>query len=238
MSDIRANELPKKFYSAATVEPEEGGHGVRLDGRPLRTPGRRALVVPHLNVASSIAAEWQGQGERIDPATMPVTRLVNTVIDGVLDDPSAVRAELRQYAETDLLFYRADAPDALVLRQTERWDPVLRWAETHAGGLFLTTSGVMHVAQPAETLAAMGRRLDREKDAFALAALHQMTTLTGSLLLALAVRERHLDPAEAWTLAHLDEDWNIEQWGADAEAEARRTARWADMRAAAELATA
>ncbi len=237
MSDNRRTELPKRFYTTVSVEPDAGGHGVRLDGRAVRTPGRRALVVPSASVAQAIAAEWDRQGQRIDPATMPVTRLVNTTIDGILDDPSAVRAELKRYAETDLLFYRADAPEALVARQAENWDPVLRWAEAHVGGLFLTATGVMHVAQPAKTLAAVGRRLDREDDAFVLAALHQMTTLTGSLLLAVAVREGRLEAGTAWALAHVDEDWNIEQWGADEEAAARREARWQDMNAAAQLAT-
>lgn len=233
MSDLRPASLPKRFYKAVSLGTEANGFSVLLDGKPLRTPGRHPLVVPHERVGTAIATEWDAQTTVIDPATMPLTRLANTVVDGIVENPAPVRDELKRYAETDLLFYRADAPERLVSRQAERWDPVLRWAETQLGGLFQTATGVMHVAQPTETLAAVGSRLDREIDPFVLAGLHQMTTLTGSLILALAVRDRHLEAEEAWALAHLDEDWNIEQWGVDDEASARRGRRFSDMRAAA-----
>lgn len=232
MSELRTSGLPKRFYTSASVAPEESGHAIRLDGRPLKTPGRRTLLVPRKSLAQAIADEWEAQGSHIDPASMPVTRLANTIVDGVVDDPDPVRSELKRYAETDLLFYRADEPVRLADRQAQGWDPVLRWAEARIGGLFLTGTGVMHLPQPAETLAAFGRRLDQEVDPFALGGMHQMASLTGSLILALSVVERHLSAEEAWRLAHIDEDWNIEQWGADEEAEQRRERRFMDMRAA------
>lgn len=236
MSDARTATLPKRFYTTASLAREGDGFSIQLDGRPLRTPGRRPLVVGHEALGAAIVAEWNAQGTQIDPATMPVTRLSNTVVDGIAENPAPVREELKRYAETDQLFYRADAPERLVARQSARWDPVLRWAETRIGGLFQTAVGVMHVEQPPETLAAVASHLDGEGDPFVLAGLHQMTTLTGSLILALGVRERHLGIEDAWDLAHLDEDWNIEQWGADDEAKARRAARFEDMRAAALMA--
>lgn len=236
MSDGRTAGLPKRFYTTASLGRDGDGFSIRLDDRPLRTPGRRPLVLRSETLGRAIVAEWDAQETEIDPATMPVTRLANTVVDGIVDDPAPVREELKRYAETDLLFYRAEGPERLAARQVAGWDPVLRWAETRIGGLFQTATGVMHVGQPQATLAAMAVHLDREADPFVLAGLHQMTTLTGSLLLALGVREGHLRVEDAWALAHLDEDWNIEQWGADDEASARRDRRFGDMRAAALMA--
>ncbi|WP_185985159.1 ATP12 family chaperone protein [Aureimonas mangrovi] len=233
---IENTSLPKRFYKTVSVQPEGEAHAVLLDGRPLKTPGRRSLTLPSAAAAEAVAEEWRGQGERIDPATMPVTRLANTIVDAIADDPSAVREDLKRYAETDLLFYRADGPERLVERQSREWDPVLRWAEERVGALFLTGAGVMHIAQPPESVAAVAALLEARTSGFEIAALHQMTTLTGSLILSLAVIEARLDDVEAWRLAHLDEDWNIEQWGEDAEASARRAARFADMRAAALIA--
>jgi chaperone required for assembly of F1-ATPase len=240
MSDsARSNavELPKRFYETVSVETEDGVYAIRLDGRSVRTPSRRVLVAPSRRIAEIIAAEWRGQGERIDPATMPATRLANTVIDGIADDPLPVRDDAARFAETDLLFYRADAPERLVERQRLSWDPIVAWAERLAGGRFVLGQGVMHVAQPPATLEGVRRVLSSETNPFRIAALHQMTTLTGSVLIALAVMHGHLDVDQAWVAAHVDEDWNIEQWGADEEAEARRARRFADMRAAAEMAS-
>ncbi|GGD89661.1 ATPase [Aureimonas endophytica] len=238
MSDLQRMaqpDLPKRFYTDVTVEPRDGGLAVLLDGKGLKTPSRRPLSVPSLAVAEAIAAEWRAQGERIDPGTMPLTRLVNTVIDGVADDPIPVRDEVARYAETDLLFYRADGPERLVARQKDLWDPLVAEAERLLAARFLLGEGVMHVAQPEASLAAVRGRLSGESDPFRIAALHQMTTITGSTLIALAVAEGRLTLDRAWAAAHVDEDWNIEQWGADEEAEARRARRFADMRAAAIL---
>lgn len=235
---LRRPDLPKRFYLQAAVAEAEGGFTVLLDGKAIKTPLRRALIVPAVALAQELAAEWQAQVERIDSSTMPMTRLANTVIDGVADDPSGVRNDLAGYIETDLLFYRAGYPERLVQRQREAWDPILRRAETALGLRFVLAEGVMHVAQPASSLDAFRAYLGRYADPFALAALHQMTTLTGSSLISLAVAEGWLDVQTAWTAAHVDEDWNIEQWGADTEAEARRAARFRDMRAASNLLSA
>lgn len=234
MADVPTRpELPARFYKEATVTSVDGGFSVALDGRSVKTPGRNALRVPTADLAERIADEWRAQGERIDPATMPVTRLANTIVDGVVANPQPVRDDLYRYAETDLLAYRADAPDRLVARQKERWDPVLAWLEGEIGALFAVGAGVIYVAQPTETLNILRNRVAQETDPYRLAALHQITTLTGSLVLALATASRRLSASEAWELAHLDEDWNIELWGEDAEASERRASRFEDMQAAA-----
>ena len=226
-------ELPKRFYREVAVAETAAGHAVMLDGRPVKTPARRSLAVPARDVAEAIAREWDGQGERIDPAAMPVTRLVNTILDAILADPGPVRAEIGRFAETDMLFYRADAPERLVTRQRELWDPILAWAEERLGARFLLAEGVMHVAQPEASVAAVKAHLERFDEGFGVAALHQVTTLTGSTLLALAVADGRLPTEEAWVLANLEEDWNIEQWGADDEAMALRERRRQEMQAAA-----
>lgn len=227
--------LPKRFYKEVTVVEEEGAHAIRLDGRAVRTPARAVLRLPSRQFAGVLAREWAAQVDEIDPATMPATRLANTVIDGVEPNPTPVRDDLVRYAETDLLAYRAADPERLVARQRERWDPLVRWVETETGSRFATGEGVMYVAQAPEFVVALRERIAGEADAFRLAALHQITTLTGSLILALAVAAGRLADEEAWALAHLDEDWNIELWGEDEDAAARRTNRFADMRAAALL---
>ena len=235
MSDYRKAaqpELPKRFYKDATVVASDGGFAVLLDGRPVKTPARRSLSLPRRDVAEVVAAEWNGQGERIDPATMPATRLANTVIDGIADDPIAVRDDLACFVETDLLYYRAGMPEPLVERQRRYWDPILRRAEERLGARFVLGEGVMHVAQPKATLESARSLIGRETDPFRIAALHQITTLTGSALIALDIAAGGLDLDLAWDAAHVDEDWNREQWGADEEADSRRASRHADMRAA------
>ncbi|MEF2072786.1 ATP12 family chaperone protein [Consotaella aegiceratis] len=226
-------ELPKRFYKTVSIGEEDGGFAVLLDGRPVRTPARHPLTVPVRAVADVIAVEWDAQTDRVDPTTMPMTRLTNTVIDGVAQDLDAVRQDAGRYIETDLLFYRAGGPDRLVERQTERWDPIIRIYEDELGVRFTLAEGVMHTPQPTMAIELFKARLAEIADAFQLAGFHQMTTLTGSALLALAVADGHLDVDEAWALAHLDEDWNIEQWGEDEEAVARRARRFEDMKVAA-----
>ncbi|WP_427022917.1 ATP12 family chaperone protein [Aureimonas ureilytica] len=234
MSTLPARpELPKRFYKEVALVEDEGGFVIRLDGRPVRTPSRAALRVPARRVAEELAAEWERQATHIDPATMPMTRLVNTVLDGVAPDPQSVADDLGRYAETDLLAYRAAEPERLAQRQAEGWDPVIGWAEAKTGESFARGVGVMFVAQPASTVEALRALVRAEADPFRLAALHQVTTLTGSLLLALALADGFLEVERAWALAHIDEDWNIEQWGEDAEAQARRANRYEDMRMAA-----
>jgi chaperone required for assembly of F1-ATPase len=206
---------------------------VLLDGKPVRTPARRALVAPTPALAEALAAEWEAQRETIDPATMLLTRLANSIIDGVADARGPVKAEVIKFLGSDLLIYRADRPRGLAARQAELWDPVLAWMRAGVGACFVLTEGVMHVAQPEGTVAAAAALIP--DDAWRLGAVHAMTTLTGSALLALAVLHGALTTEAAWTAAHVDEDWNLAQWGEDALARERRAFREAEMRAAGKV---
>ncbi|MEM9107257.1 MAG: ATP12 family protein [Pseudomonadota bacterium] len=225
-------ELPKRFYDSAGVAETDDGFAVQLDGRTVRTPAKQVLQLPTRQLAELVRDEWQAQVREIDPVTMPVTRLVNTAIDGVVNDPQAVIEDLLRFAGTDLLCYRADGPQRLVERQNELWDPVIDWAHSALGARFVLAEGVIHVEQPKEAINAVGIHIAAHKNPIALASLHSMTSLTGSTLLAMAVAREHLSAEDAWTAAHVDEDWNLEQWGQDAEAAARRTYRWGEMQAA------
>lgn len=227
--------LPKRFYKEAEAVETPEGFAVQLDGRPVRTPGRALLALPSAAAAALVAAEFAAQDETIDPVTMPVLRIVNTAIDGVAPDMQAVLEDVMRFSASDLLCYRADAPEALVARQAEAWDPVLDWARSALGARFFLAEGVMHVEQPRESVAAVGLWLRQRQEPFRLSAIHVMTTLTGSALLALAVEAEALTPEEAWTAAHVDEDWNAEQWGEDAEAAARRVVRRKEFDAAVAL---
>jgi chaperone required for assembly of F1-ATPase len=223
--------LPRRFYASAAVAPSGDGYAVRLDGRPVRTPKKHLLALPTAPLAEAIAAEWNAQGERVDPDTMPLTKLANTALDGVVPHRAAVAADIVAYAGSDLLCYRAAAPEPLARRQRAAWDPVLAWAEAELGARFALGEGVMPVAQTAAALARIAAALDRFGP-LQLAALHVMTTLTGSALLALAHALGRLTVEQAWAAAHVDEDWQVSQWGEDAEAAARRQHRLAEMRAA------
>jgi len=231
--------LPRRFYKDAdAAETGDGRFSVRLEGKPALTPGRNQLSLPTRAAAELVAGEFAAQGETLDPLTMPTTRLVNTAIDGVAGDPQAVLEDILRYASSDLLCYRADAPRELVARQADAWDPVLDWVRATFGARFILSEGVMHVEQPRETIAVLGVHLGQRAEPFRLACLHVITTLTGSALLALAVEGGALSPREAWAAAHVDEDWNAEQWGEDAEAAARRANREREMMAAARLLSA
>ncbi|MBB1247498.1 ATP12 family chaperone protein [Rhizobium sp. G21] len=227
--------LPKRFYKDVSVQQTEGGHQILLDGRPVKTPMKSALVLPTAAAAGIVAAEWRAQGEEINPAKMPATRLANTAIDGIAREIDAVAEDIVSFAGTDLVCYRAEHPERLANLQAAHWDPVLFWAADDLGARFILAAGVMHQQQPAEALDAYRRALADHRHPLALAALHTITTLTGSALLALAFAKGRLDAEAAWTAAHVDEDFNIAQWGADAEAEARRKARWVEMKTAADL---
>jgi chaperone required for assembly of F1-ATPase len=227
--------LPKRFYTKAAVRQGEAGFAVELDGRPVRTPARRPLVVPNGALAEKMAAEWHAQAELIDPMTMPVTRLVNTALDGIADAPQGVVDDIVRYSGVDLLCYRATAPAELVRRQAERWDPVLDWAATQVGTEFLLAEGVMHREQPQAAIDAFQAALSRYATPLQLAGLHTLTTLTGSAILTLAFAQGHLSADSAWSLAHLDEDWTSEQWGSDVEAEHRRALRFAEFLTAADV---
>ncbi|MBB6411390.1 ATP12 family chaperone protein [Mesorhizobium sangaii] len=227
--------LPKRFYKTVSVAPVEDGFAVHLDGKPVRTPGKAVLTLPTEAAAALVADEFAAQGETVNPVTMPVMRLVNTAIDGVASDPQAVLEDILRFASSDLLCYRADAPQGLVERQNERWDPVLDWARGSLGARFNLAEGIIHVEQPREAIAVLGSHLAQRAKPLRLAAIHVMTSLTGSALLALAVDFGELDAEAAWAAGHVDEDWQIEHWGQDAEAVARRSARKRDMMAAANL---
>ena len=227
--------LPKRFYEAATVASGPEGHAVQLDGKPVRTPGKALLSLPTEAAAALVAGEFAAQQEVIDPVSMPVLRLANTAIDGVANETQAVIEDIMRFSSTDMLCYRADGPEALVERQAELWDPVLDWVRDGLGARFCLAEGVMHVEQPREAIGAVGIWLRQREEPFRLAALHLMTSLTGSALLALAVEGEGIDPDTAWRAAHVDEDWNISQWGEDEEAAARRVARKRDYDASVRL---
>lgn len=229
----RAAQRPRvrRFYREAAAKNVDGNFCVQLDGRSARTPAGRILTAPAAALSQAIAAEWQAQREVIDPATMPLTRLANSIIDGVSDRADAVAAEITKYLGTDLLCYRATSPQGLAERQARAWDPLLLWAREALGADFLRGEGVIHVAQPAGALAAASAAIPQ--DAWRLGAVHAATTLTGSALIALALAAGRLSPDEAWSAAHVDEDWNIAQWGEDELARERRAFRFAEFAAAA-----
>ncbi|MDF2995701.1 MAG: hypothetical protein K0R27_1338 [Xanthobacteraceae bacterium] len=230
-----AGQMPraKRFYKTVATAPVEGGHGVMLDGRPVRTPSRAVLAVPMAALAEALAAEWASQGEFIEPMSMPLTRLVNSARDGVAARIEETAEEIVKYAGSDLLFYRAEGPSSLVARQAAHWDPVLDFMRERLGARFVLSEGIRYVEQPAGSVAAVRAALPQ--DALRLAALASMTALAGSALLALGVWLGALDEEAAWTAAHVDEDHQIELWGLDAEAGARREARRREFAAAAAL---
>jgi len=233
----RNTSLPKCFYKEVALKDEGGGGAsLLLDGKPVRTPGKAPLTLPSRALAEAVASEWRAQGERIDPSTMPLTRLANSAIDGVAGREQAVIDDIARHAASDLLCYRAEGPKALVEAQSAHWDKVLDWARMELKAPLVLAQGVVHVAQPEASLARIRRALDG-LDALRLAALHVMTALTGSALLALAVLRGKLTPEQAWKAAHVDEDFQINQWGEDAEAATRRENRWRDFAAAAHALT-
>jgi chaperone required for assembly of F1-ATPase len=213
----------KRFYKQAEVTGD-GPYGVALDGRVVKTPGKRNLTVPSFALAEAIAGEWAAQGERIEPERMWMTKLANTAIDLVEGEEERIVAEIVGYAGSDLVCYRAAEPESLAIRQGEFWDPILSWAEETLGVRFLTVQGVMHRTQPPETLQGVESYLHRF-DAMRLCALHNIATLTGSALIALSLASGALEPERAWLTAHVDEDWQAERWGEDAEAAERKTRR-------------
>ena len=222
----------KRFWKDVSVSPEGEGWGVRLDGRPVKTPARAALAVPTQALAEAIADEWRDVGETIDPRAMPLTGLANAAIDRVAPDRRAFAKGLANYAEADLACYRAEGPRGLVERQVEAWDALLAWARRRFDVDFVTTAGLMHVEQPADTVEQLSHAV-AALDAFRLAGLSPLVTVGGSLVAALAVLEKAMTPETAWDAVTIDDRWQLEQWGADAEAEAALDNRRRDFLAVA-----
>ena len=222
----------KRFWTDVSVGQETGGWSIALDGRPVRTPARASLVVPNKALAEAIAGEWRDVEGEIDPRAMPLTGLANAAIDRVAPDKDTFATGLARYAEADLACYRADNPKELVERQAESWDALLAWARRRFDVDFVTTSGVAHVEQPPATVERLAHAV-ASLDAFRLAGLSPLVTIGGSLIAALAVLEKAITPDEAWQAVSLDERWQLEQWGSDAEAEAALDNRRRDFMAAA-----
>ncbi|NNF89872.1 MAG: ATPase [Boseongicola sp.] len=208
---------PKRFYKDATVAAEDGGYAVRLDGRPIRTPGKRAIIMPSRQMAEAVAGEWQAQDSRIDPATMPWQRSVNSAIDKVAFQRGEVAAHLVGYAGTDLLCYRAEAPEGLIHRQASAWDPFLDWLTQRHSIELKVTSGVMPVDQDADALPRLAGLVAQMSD-FQLTGFHDLVGLSGSFVLALATIDGVQPVEDVWEISRIDESWQIEQWGDDEEA--------------------
>jgi chaperone required for assembly of F1-ATPase len=231
--------LPRRFYKAVGIEARGDRFIPTLDGRPVRTPAKANLALPSCALAEAVAAEWRAQAELIDPSTMPLTRLVNVALDGVAREPGAIVAAIGKYGDSDLLCYRAEGPERLVKAQADAWDPILTASEARLGARFVCGEGIVFVEQPARTKQVVHAALEAVQAQpfghFGLAALHVMTALTGSVLIALAIAAGETSVAEAWAAAHVDEDFQIGLWGEDPEASTRRARRFEDMAAAALL---
>lgn len=232
--DEAARQLPKRFYKTATVAQSGAGFAVELDGRGVKTPKRAQLVVPTEALALAVAAEWNAVGELIDPAKLPLTKIANTAIDGVIGREREVHDDIVRYIGNDLLFYRAETPQALVDRQSKAWDPILNWFSETYDADFKVTAGIMPIEQNLLSIAKAASSLSRET-AMSLATLHVMTTLTGSALLTVAHLKNRLSINELWAATHIDEDWQIENWGEDAEAQSRRAKRRDELQSAADF---
>lgn len=222
----------KRFWKEVTVTPADGGFGIALDGKPVRTPARASLTVPSKALAEGIAAEWRECGEQVDPRAMPLTGLANAAIDRVGMDKAAFAAGLARYAEADLFCYRAEGPRVLIGRQEEKWDALLGWARRRFDVDFGTTGGITHVTQPPATVERLAHAV-ATLDAFHLAGLSPLVSISGSLVAGLAALEKAVSPEEAWDAVTIDDQWQREQWGTDAEAEAALELRRRDFMAGA-----
>ncbi len=214
----------RRFYKQVAVTGTAAPFAIALDERTLRTPLKRPLDLPTKALAEALAAEWEAQAEKIQPHTMPFTKLANTALDRVASDKDRIIGEIVDFGGSDLVCYRAATPPDLVERQARLWQPVLDWARATFQGEFQATEGILHIAQPEASLVAL-RDFLATKSPWALTALHNLTTLTGSALISVMACEKGILPAEAWLAAHVDEDWQIEQWGWDEEARHRRDYR-------------
>ena len=220
----------KRFYKDVSVKEEGGAWRVLLDGRTLKTQARNTVALPNKALAEAVAQEWREQDEEIDPPGMFLTRLTFAAIDGARVERERVAGHALSYGKTDLLAYRAEHPDELVVRQARTWDPLLEWAAKHHGAKLNVATGITFTEQPGESLDALARAI-ATSDEFTLAALHTAATITGSLVLALALVDRHITAEEAFAAATLDEAFQSEKWGTDAEAEARLQRLFAELSA-------
>ncbi len=224
----------KRFYTSAAVKETGRGFEIVLDTRPVRTPGKQVLTLPHKTVAEAVAAEWAAQGEKIDPARMPFTRFANTVIDRIAGRRDEVVDEIAGYGASDLLCYRADGPDSLVERQALAWNPLLDWLEKQYSARLVVTSGIVHVSQDPGALAQIRDAVASCCD-YTLASLHTITTISGSVVIGLAVIEGELEAEQATGISTIDETFQAERWGEDAEALQRLAARSAEISQAAQF---
>ncbi|KAJ54796.1 ATPase [Actibacterium mucosum KCTC 23349] len=219
---------PKRFWDKAATAETEGGFTVELDGRPVRTPAKSALALPTRALADAIAAEWDAQVEKVDPSTMPFTRSANAAVDKVTPQHAEVADMLAAYGETDLLCYRATDPQELAARQEAEWAPYLARAADEFAAPLAVTAGIVPVTQPTQSLHNLAAQV-HACPPFVLTALHDMVALTGSLVLGLGCLHRWADPAEIWRLSRIDEEWQIEQWGRDEEADALADSKFAEL---------
>ncbi|MDJ0631486.1 MAG: ATP12 family protein [Rhodobacter sp.] len=209
----------RRFWDSASVTEAGGGYAVRLDARPVRTPSKAELVVPSRAMAEAIAAEWRAQEDIVDPLSMPVTRAANAAIDKVARQHAEVAGMLAAYGDADLTCYRAEGPEGLVQRQARAWDPLLDWAADTLGARLIPVEGVIHVPQPAQSLDRLARPI-HAMTAFELTGFHDLVSLSGSLIIAFAAIHDVLPAEELWVRSRIDETWQEEQWGTDAEAAA------------------
>ena len=226
--------LQKRFWKDVTVRPEVSGFGIYLDDKPLKTPLKSSLLAPTKAVAEGIAAEWASVEEKINPLNMHLTRCANATLDKVVVEHDSVAGMLAEYGQTDLLCYRAEGPVELVDRQAAAWDPLLDWISAEHGARLLSTTGIVYVAQPEEGQARL-REMTFAFDPWRLTAFHDLVTISGSLILGLAVAKKHLSAADVWSLSRVDETWQEEQWGVDEVAQKGAAVKRADFMKAATL---
>lgn len=224
----------KRFYKLAEAGPVDAGHTVLLDGRPITTPAKQPLIVPYKRLAEEIAREWDAQVETITPSTMPYMQYAATALDRVASQRDTIIEDLTQYGGTDLLCYRAEYPTALVQKQSAAWDPLLQWLKDRHGVSLTVTTGIAHVAQDEGVLSVMKTVLEAQSD-LQLAAIHEIVSLTGSLVVTLAVIDQHLTAEQAFDISEIDETHIIEEWGEEAEAAERRKNNKNSLAAATEF---
>lgn len=219
--------LPKRFYKSVAVTDQLG---IALDGRNLKTPLKAALLLPTRALAEAVAAEWDAQAGVINPHAMPLTKLANTAIDRAMSEKSRIAAEILEFAGSDMVCYRAESPAGLVMRQTSHWDPIIAWAKADLNANFAAVNTITHKRQPPAALQALEIYIN-SLDPFSFVAVHNLSTLTGSALLAAMTAAGNIAADAAWLAANVDEDWQIETWGEDAEAGARRAGRHSEFSA-------